>query len=370
MDAALAASPLRLLDDDTYRTMCASLLPPMFIPTDSFQGARHGYAFKLAHGRLGYHVDHVSSSLVAVSLGRLSLTCRALLARTAPLAETMRLRRFMVRLVVPTLPSDKAPSAADMANAESSLHALRDSGVQYPGDIEEATATLALAREWRQKACDLLGQRFAAALAACCICHASVRGRCRAHLINVSEEAQLYAQTYYERLRRLAADAHQRRLAHLPGSSVLRCLAHPACLILPGPLPDTCVCLSDTCVAWLISPGVLDELNLLKRQGANTPQGARTVRSAFTVANELRLTQWEKQVQLHCFTATTNRRLRSASIGAASAAAEGPTYVPKFDVAFIRESAANVLRIFEALPSEAELMTNLPSVSTDGRFLL
>ena len=30
-DAALAASALRLLDDDTYRTMCASLLPPMFI---------------------------------------------------------------------------------------------------------------------------------------------------------------------------------------------------------------------------------------------------------------------------------------------------------------------------------------------------
>ena len=63
-DAALAASPLRLLDDDTFRTMCASLLPPMFIPSASFQGARPGYTFKLSHGLLGYHVDHVSSSLV------------------------------------------------------------------------------------------------------------------------------------------------------------------------------------------------------------------------------------------------------------------------------------------------------------------
>ena len=99
-DAALAASPLRLLDDDTFRTMCASLLPPMFIPSASFQGARPGYAFKLSHGRLGYHVDHVSSSLVAVALGRLSITCRALLARTAPHALTMRLRKSMFDLAL------------------------------------------------------------------------------------------------------------------------------------------------------------------------------------------------------------------------------------------------------------------------------
>ena len=47
-DAALATSPLRLLDDDTYRTMCALLLPPMFIPSASFQGARPGYTLALA----------------------------------------------------------------------------------------------------------------------------------------------------------------------------------------------------------------------------------------------------------------------------------------------------------------------------------
>ena len=125
-DDALAASPLQLLDDDTFRTMCASLLPPMFIPSASFQGARPGYAFKLSHGRLGYHVDHVASSLVAVALGRLGLTCRALLARTAPHALTMRLRKSMVDLALPVSSADKAPSVADIANAEAALHALRD----------------------------------------------------------------------------------------------------------------------------------------------------------------------------------------------------------------------------------------------------
>ena len=163
-DAALAASPLRLLDDDTFRTMCALLLPPMFIPSASFQGARPGYTFKLSHGRLGYHLDHVSSSLVAVALGRLSLTCRALLARTAPHALTMRLRKSMVDLALPVSSADKAPSVADIANAEAALHALRDAGAQYPEDVEEATKQLAAAREWRRKACDLLGQRLGAAL--------------------------------------------------------------------------------------------------------------------------------------------------------------------------------------------------------------
>ena len=150
-DDALAASPLQLLDDDTFRTMCALLLPPMFIPSASFQGARPGYAFKLSHGRLGYHVDHVSSSLVAVALGRLGLTCRALLARTAPHALTMRLRRSMVDLALPVSSADKAPSVADIANAEAALHALREAGAQYPGDVEEATKQLAAAREWRRK---------------------------------------------------------------------------------------------------------------------------------------------------------------------------------------------------------------------------
>ena len=150
-DDALAASPLQLLDDDTFRTMCASLLPPMFIPSASFQGARPGYAFKLSHGRLGYHVDHVSSSLVAVALGRLGLTCRALLARTAPHALTMRLRKSMVDLALPVSSADKAPSVADIANAEAALHALREAGAQYPEDVEEATKQLAAAREWRRK---------------------------------------------------------------------------------------------------------------------------------------------------------------------------------------------------------------------------
>ena len=147
-DDALAASPLQLLDDDTFRTMCASLLPPMFIPSASFQGARPGYAFKLSHGRLGYHVDHVASSLVAVALGRLGLTCRALLARTAPHALTMRLRKSMVDLALPVSSADKAPSVADIANAEAALHALREAGAQYPEDVEEATKQLAAAREW------------------------------------------------------------------------------------------------------------------------------------------------------------------------------------------------------------------------------
>ena len=150
-DDALAASPLQLLDDDTFRTMCASLLPPMFIPSASFQGARPGYAFKLSHGRLGYHIDHVSSSLVAVALGRLGLTCRALLARTAPHALTMRLRKSMVDLALPVSSADKAPSVADIANAEAALHALREAGAQYPEDVEEATKQLAAAREWRRK---------------------------------------------------------------------------------------------------------------------------------------------------------------------------------------------------------------------------
>ena len=150
-DDALAASPLQLLDDDTFRTMCASLLPPMFIPSASFQGARPGYAFKLSHGRLGYHVDHVASSLVAVALGRLGLTCRALLARTAPHALTMRLRKSMVDLALPVSSADKAPSVADIANAEAALHALREAGAQYPEDVEEATKQLAAAREWRRK---------------------------------------------------------------------------------------------------------------------------------------------------------------------------------------------------------------------------
>ena len=149
-DAALAASPLRLLDDDTFRTMCALLLPPMFIPSASFQGARPGYTFKLSHGRLGYHIDRVSSSLVAVALGRLGLTCRALLARTAPHALTMRLRKSMVDLALPVSSADKAPSVADIANAEAALHALREAGAQYPEDVEEATKQLAAAREWRR----------------------------------------------------------------------------------------------------------------------------------------------------------------------------------------------------------------------------
>ena len=149
-DAALAASPLQLLDDDTFRTMCASLLPPMFIPSASFQGARPGYTFKLSHGRLGYHLDHVSSSLVAVALGRLGLTCRALLARTAPHALTMRLRKSMVDLALPVSSADKAPSVADIANAEAALHAVREAGAQYPEDVEEATKQLAAAREWRR----------------------------------------------------------------------------------------------------------------------------------------------------------------------------------------------------------------------------
>ena len=149
-DDALAASPLQLLDDDTFRTMCASLLPPMFIPSASFHGARPGYAFKLSHGRLGYHVDHVASSLVAVALGRLGLTCRALLARTAPHALTMRLRKSMVDLALPVSSADKAPSVADIANAEAALHAVREAGAQYPEDVEEATKQLAAAREWRR----------------------------------------------------------------------------------------------------------------------------------------------------------------------------------------------------------------------------
>ena len=53
---------------------------------------------------------------------------------------------------------------ADIANAEAALHALRDAGAQYPEDIEEATKQLAAAREWRRKACDLLGQRLGATL--------------------------------------------------------------------------------------------------------------------------------------------------------------------------------------------------------------
>ena len=149
-DDALAASPLQLLDDDTFRTMCASLLPPMFIPSASFHGARPGYTFKLSHGRLGYHVDHVASSLVAVALGRLGLTCRALLARTAPHALTMRLRKSMVDLALPVSSADKAPSVADIANAEAALHAVREAGAQYPEDVEEATKQLAAAREWRR----------------------------------------------------------------------------------------------------------------------------------------------------------------------------------------------------------------------------
>ena len=250
MDAALAASPLRLLDDDTYRTMCASLLPPMFIPSASFQGARHGYAFKLTHGRLGYHVDLVSSSLVAVALGRLSLTCRALLAQTAPHAATMRLRKSIVKLAVPTAFADKAPSAAEIANAEDALRGLRDSGDQYPGDIEEATKQLADAREWQRKACGFLGQRFVAALAetGTCVC-------CGAR------------------------------------------------------------CLSDTCVAWLTSHTVLDELSLLKG-GANIHESTA---------------EWEKQVQLH------------AADVAGSTENE------------IRQRAANVLRVFKTLPSDAQL---------------
>ena len=149
-DAALAVSPLRLLDDDTFRTMCALLLPPMFIPSASFQGARPGYTFKLSHGHLGYHIDRVSSSLVAVALGRLGLTCRALLARTAPHALTMRLRKSMVDLALPVSSADKAPSVADIANAEAALHAVREAGAQYPEDVEEATKQLAAAREWRR----------------------------------------------------------------------------------------------------------------------------------------------------------------------------------------------------------------------------
>ena len=155
---------MQLLDDDTFRTMCASLLPPMFIPSASFQGARPGYTFKLSHGRLGYHIDRVSSSLVAVALGRLGLTCRALLARTAPHALTMRLRKSMVDLALPVSSADKAPSVADIANAEAALHALREAGAQYPEDVEEATKQLAAAREWRRKACGLLGQRLGATL--------------------------------------------------------------------------------------------------------------------------------------------------------------------------------------------------------------
>ena len=250
MDTALSASPLRLLDDDSYRTMCASLLPPMFIPSASFQGARRGYSFKLTHGRLGYHADYVASSLVAVALGRLSLTCRALLAQTAPHAMTMRLRKSMLSL--PTSPADKAPSAVDIASAESVLRALRDSGAQYPGDIEEATAKLAEAREWRRKACDLLGHRFAVALATCCVC------------------------------------------------------CQGPCLSAPH------ACMSDTCIAWLISHNALEELNLLKG-GAN-------------------IAEWEKQLQLH------------------AANVAGSTQRD------VRKRAANVLGVFKMLPSEAQLM--------------
>ena len=253
MDAALSASPLRLLDDDSYRTMCASLLPPMFIPSASFQGARRGYSFKLTHGRLGYHADYVASSLVAVALGRLSLTCRALLAQTSPHAMTTRLRKSMVKLALPTSPADKAPSAVDIASAESVLRALRDSGAQYPGDIEEATAKLAEAREWRRKACDLLGgHRFAVALATCCVCNQE------------------------------------------------RCLSAPH------------VCLSDTCIAWLISHNVLEELNLLKG-GAN-------------------IAEWEKELQLHAANVTGSTQRG------------------------VRRRAANVLGVFKTLPSEAQLM--------------
>ena len=274
MAAALAASPLRLLDDDTYRTMCWSLLPPMFIPSASFQGARRGYAFKLTNGRLGYHVDHVSSSLVAVALGRLSLTCRALLAQTAPHAATMLLRKSMVKLAVPTSFGDTAPSAADIANAEAALRGLRDSGVQYPGDIEEATEQLAEAREWRRKACDFLGQRFAAALAKCCVCFGPPL-------------PALQTQHLYDR-----TPVCRSRASH------------------------GCACLSHTCVAWLISHKVLDELNLLKG-GTNTHESTA---------------EWEKQVQLH------------AADVAGSTENE------------IRQRAANVLRVFETLPSEALLM--------------
>ena len=252
----------------------------MFIPSASFQGARRGYAFKLTHGRLGYHVDHVSSSLVAVALGRLSLTCRALLAQTAPHAATMLLRKSMVKLAVPTSFGDTAPSAADIANAEAALRDLRDSGVQYPGDIEEATEQLAEAREWRRKACDFLGQRFAAALAKCCVCSGPPLPALQTqHLYN---DAAPVCRSH---------DRHTR--------VTLRC-----------------ACLSHTCVTWLISRKVVDELNLLKG-GTNTHESTA---------------EWEKQVQLH------------AADVAGSTENE------------IRERAANVLRVFETLPSEALLM--------------
>ena len=103
----------------------------MFIPSASFQGARHGYAFKLTHGRLGYHVDHVSSSLVAVALGRLSLTCRALLAQTAPHAATMLLRKSMVKLAVPTSFGD----TAKLFEAASQLGAIL---AKQPDSVEKA----------------------------------------------------------------------------------------------------------------------------------------------------------------------------------------------------------------------------------------
>ena len=63
----------------------------------------------------------------------------------------MRLRKSMVDLALPVSSADKAPSVADIANAEAALHALRDAGGQYPGAVEAATKQLAAAREWRRK---------------------------------------------------------------------------------------------------------------------------------------------------------------------------------------------------------------------------
>ena len=299
-DAALAASPLRLLDDDTFRTMCALLLPPMFIPSASFQGARPGYTFKLSHGRLGYHLDHVSSSLVAVALGRLGLTCRALLARTAPHALTMRLRRSMVDLALPVSSADKAPSVADIANAEAALHALREAGAQCPEDVEEATKQLAAAREWRRKACDLLGQGLAAALA-----NTGETGVLRQRLVAALAN------------RGETGVASNRVPMFIPSASFQGARPGYTFKLSHGLLGYHVDHVSSSLVTWLTSASVLDELYRLKGKFMRTSSPSESL-------------EWDRYVVLHA----PHERQELADM-------------------CLHSLAAIVLRVFKDLPSVA-----------------